>query len=269
MDRQSSRPGRPGAVRGRLRRPPAPRSRRRAAGRAHPAPGRHRPRATFGGRREPAPGAVMPPLVIAVAGRLRGVLPLFRARARVAGRRAGSRRDGRRVRRRRAEQWLVQAGPRRGEAVRVPGRDGPAPGGGHRAHLCRLRRFPPGPGRGGVRGHLPGRVVPQPAPAAPPAGRGSAAPHDRGDRPPYGIARPLDPPGPLRDRTGRPRRSSGLRGRNRTGWSPPTSPARRGVEGRLADATADVACETLLVAHEVGGTDIQAVTRRPRTASAT
>ena len=42
-----------------------------------------------------------------------------------------------------------------------------------------------------------------------------------------------------------------------SGCSPPTSTARsRVLKDRLADPTADAACETLLVAHELGGTDL-------------
>ena len=88
-----------------------------------------------------------------------------------------------------------------------------------------------------------------------PAGGRGLAPHDRGDRPAHRVARALDPPGPVRGRAGRSRGDAArLRGRPPArGWSAPTSPAawpcsRPG----LADATADAACETLLVAHEVG-----------------
>ena len=116
-----------------------------------------------------------------------------------------------------------------------------------------------GPRAGRVRGQLPGRVLPH-APSDPASpGAGGVAADDRGDPHPYRVPSVGRCPRPCSRSAGgaRPRCSRRSRPHTANGSPPRTSPApSRVLKDRLADPTADVTCETLLVAHELGGTDI-------------
>ena len=156
-----------------------------------------------------------------------------------------------------AADWLVQAG-----LADVPLRE-LSPWSSPRAprRLSRVRRL-----RRAAPRRWSSGCSPPPFPSRPTdarrtptgGGDGCMAAAARGAPDPDLVARPLDPPGPLRGRAARAGGAApGVRGR------PPRVAAlhrlrahARVLKAHLADPTADAVCETLLVAHEVGGTDL-------------